>query len=295
MKSATTTLAHLLSQTQHVVMCKVKEPNYFCKDLHEHPEFPLALTQFRHFNEAWITEGDEYQSLFPSSGGGTKWIVDASPTYMYSQEAAENIFRFNPDARIICLLRNPIDRAYSEYMMNMIKGLVGDTASRSKGFLQTMHQDYTRYVSGSVGLFERYIDAGMYNLHLLRYFRLFAPDQIMVEVIDEPGHTFDVVLDRVDQFLGLSVPRTNEVRLNTARKPIWPSFNAWLHSAGVKAMISNHVPRRLKEIAKSTYYSSNDIGGPSFGERKYLSLVFRDDIHRLEELLGRDLGFWLAD
>ena len=108
-KTGSTSLYSYLAEHPQIFMCADKEPHFFCSDLHEQcKELHGKLIKFRYTSEP------EYQSLF--QGVKDELVIgEASTSYLYSSLAAEKIHGFNPNAKIIVLLRNPIDLMNSWY------------------------------------------------------------------------------------------------------------------------------------------------------------------------------------
>ena len=106
-KCATTSLHHYLQQHPDIAMCKIKEPHFFCTDFHrECDTFHQAPTLFE------IRDESAYLSLF-SHWKGEKIVGESSTSYLYSQTAADHIYDFNADAKIIIVLREPVSLLYS--------------------------------------------------------------------------------------------------------------------------------------------------------------------------------------
>jgi hypothetical protein len=95
-KAGTSAMSNYLAQHPQVSICRIKEPDYFCSDF----DLPGPRTEA------------EYLSLFPTSENTTHFL-DASVHYMQSRAAAAEIAKYSPDARIIMMLRNPVDAMYS--------------------------------------------------------------------------------------------------------------------------------------------------------------------------------------
>ena len=102
MKSGTTALYYYLEQHPDIYMSPVKEPNFFSS----HKQENAADT---------VTEFGIYRQLF-SGGSGKKAIGEASHSYLYEPGAAAEIRRYIPEAKLIAILRNPIERAYSHFL-----------------------------------------------------------------------------------------------------------------------------------------------------------------------------------
>ncbi|GAB2174735.1 sulfotransferase [Dongia sp. agr-C8] len=284
MKAATTSIAQFLASVDGVHMCRQKEPHHFCTDLYQHPEFS-SLPQIRGFmGQQWIRDRDEYLALFPGDGD-SRYVAEASTTYLYSQTAAREIAAFSPDARIVILLRHPVRRAFSEYQMNRKIGL-------AKGsFAQEMAADLERYQRGEFKLFERYVYAGMYAAQVARFLEAFPRERIFIAAIDRPGRDIDGVARELCGFLGLEaqfgVPRLNEAGLAA-----FPTLNRLLFESGIKGWVSRTLPPGVKASFKKLYYS--DATPPKLGQEdlERWTEVFAADVSALSRLVNEDLGHW---
>ncbi len=108
-KTGSTSLYHYLAEHPQIFMCKDKEPHYFCSDFHDQCiKHHGNLIKFRY------TSITQYNSLF-SSAIDNSIIGEASTSYLYSTTAAKNIYKYNPNAKIIVILRNPIQLMHSWY------------------------------------------------------------------------------------------------------------------------------------------------------------------------------------
>ena len=112
-RSATTSLHYYLQQHPEIVMSATKEPNHFVFDHDDRPARPLIESPS--IIAKSVADRAAYEALF-AGARPTQRLGEASPLYLYVPEAAANIQAEVPDARIIALLRNPIDRAYSHHM-----------------------------------------------------------------------------------------------------------------------------------------------------------------------------------
>ena len=118
-KAGTTSLYAYLSMHPEVFMpSTIKEPDYF--------SHKAILAQNLYYNTTHVTNLEEYLDLF-SLANGEKAIGEASVSYLYYQEAARNLYDFNPEARIIIILREPVERAFSHYLMDARLGLIKAT------------------------------------------------------------------------------------------------------------------------------------------------------------------------
>jgi len=102
-KCGTTSLSVYLGSHPQVFVCTPKEPQYWSKDITEADNYGLRNTA-------------DYLQLFKSAKPAHKIIIDASTNYLWSNVAIDNILEFNPAARFIVMLRNPVDIAHGYHM-----------------------------------------------------------------------------------------------------------------------------------------------------------------------------------
>src|SRR3990170_8700279 len=145
-KSGTTSLYQYLRQHPQVFMPQLIEPSFFSyegQNLQHNPSIR------RHV----ITRFEDYVALFQEARGEIA-IGEASPMYLKCPQSAVRIKHYIPDARLIVILRNPVDRAYSHFQMELRNGTVNNP-----DFTQAI-QEMVSHPDGTVG--QRYIHDGRY-------------------------------------------------------------------------------------------------------------------------------------
>lgn len=172
--------------------------------LREHPEVCMADAKEAHFfdNEAAFANGTPdygaYHSLFAPSMGH-RVTGEATPIYMYWKPAAARIAEYNPDMKLIVLLRNPIERAYSHW--NMEHSRNADPVPFTEA-VQTETERCREAAPYQHRVFS-YADRGFYTGQLRRLRQHFPEDQLLVlkseELRAEPGRA----LERVARFLDI--------------------------------------------------------------------------------------------
>jgi hypothetical protein len=175
-KAGTTTLYHYLQRHPDVYLTRPKEPEFFARD------------------ELYARGLASYARLFEGAEPGQS-CGDASTIYTRHPQfprAAERIARHTPDARLIYLMRSPVDRAYSHYVQEV---KTAQNLGRSWADRPTFE---AALAASSV-----YLDSSDYALQLQQYRRYFRSDQILPllfeDLVDAPARVLTGVLD----FLGL--------------------------------------------------------------------------------------------
>lgn len=296
MKAGTTAIASALAAHPRVFVCPVKEPNFFCADLYQWGLGEGAesgarvlerVRQGEKRHHAYIRDAASYMGLFEGKSA-CQIAVDCSTTYLYSTVAAGEIATVKPDAKIIISLRDPVDRAFSEFLMNLGIG------SAQWPFRSMLDLEEEVRLTGRVSPDHRYVTAGMYSQQVERYIDKFGKDSVLVLRFEDIQRDFGLVMARIWSFLGLeavAVPPT--ARRNDAVLPRLQGLNHMLQQSGAKEVIRRVFPSSLKERAKQLYY-----GRPPADVRidpedaRMLRERFAEDIMRLSDLLGEDFSDW---
>jgi len=170
--------------------------------LREHSEICMAEKKEVHFfnDDKYFLNGEnnysKYQSHFAPKKKH-KLLGEASPVYMYWEKAPKRIWEYNPNMKLIVLLRNPIERAYSHW--NMMR-LNGDDELQ---FSDAITQEKDR--CGKTWSLQRrlysYTDRGFYVGQLRRLWKYFPRKNILIIKSDMLKHEPEIVLQDVCEFL----------------------------------------------------------------------------------------------
>lgn len=298
MKAGTTTVADQLAVHPEVFISPVKEPNYFCTDLDLEEEYSInyaeAIAHGRagmkpEIHSGVIREEREYKALF-SGWRDEKIGGECSTSYLYSTAAAENIRRASPGARILIVLRNPIERAFSEFLMNCS---IGAAVPPFSTYLDVERDQRRR---GLIPPRHKYVTAGLYSNQVKAYLQRFPRHQVLILLHDEMQSDFAGFMRRIWDFLGvLPLDCGRGTRSNTAKYPRFARLNLFLKRSGAKRLVQEQLPPGVKAYCKRLYY------GPLPAElrleeqdRNRLAEEFSADVEELSGLLGRDLTTWLG-
>jgi hypothetical protein len=299
MKAGTTTLYRYLAGHPDVFMSPVKEPNHFCRDLELGLLAPLyraasagldaylagPMDQERHM--AYVPERERYLRLFRDAGG-RRWRGEASPSYLLSEAAPEGVRAASPDARIVILLRDPVDRAVSHYRMDLGGGSVRTP------FAQAVRDD-RRAAGMGYPTESLFLAMGMYARQVRRWMDAF-PGQVQVHLFDDLKSAPDALTARLAEFLGVDPAgfRGAAEHENRAVAPRWVVVNWLLHSSGLKSMVRRLAPASVLEAGKRMWYREPDGAAASPELKAELRAFFAADVAELGALIGRDLSRWTA-
>jgi hypothetical protein len=288
-KAGTTAIWYHLDQHPQVFMSPHKEPRYFA--LCDGPvDFrgPGDSTRFR-----FVTDFDEYQSLFDGVDDELA-IGEASPWYLYVQSAAPAIKKVLPDVKLVAILREPVERAFSNYLHAVREGL-----EPLATFREAMEAEGDRIDAGWSPRFH-YVQKGFYFRQLSHYLQYFDPAQLRIYTYDEfirdPKSLFTDLYD----FLGVDAGFVGDYgrRLNVAWVPRSQSLGRALREGNLLTRTAGKVlPRNFRHRIKNWIAAANRRSKPvlSVEDRDHFRRSYREDVVQLEGLLGRSLATWKSN
>jgi hypothetical protein len=288
-KAGTTALHAALAQHPGLYMSPVKEPKFFLCD---GPPPDHGGPGDAHSYREWIWRPEEYERLFDGAPAGTL-RGESTPFYLADPAAHRRIHAAVPDARLIVILRDPVDRAYSNWAHLWADGLetIGD-------FLTACAEEPRRTAAGWAP-FWRYVATGRYGQQLQHLYGLFPRHQVHVirylSLVDEPGTT----LDGVCRFLGVDDGVLTEAPARNVGGYIPPTLytqalrTAFRYGADVGSHFPPQVWRKaslpLQWLIQRTPQHRPELAPD---DRARLIQCFDEDIAIVEEETGWDLEAW---
>ncbi len=287
MKSGTSALYTYLDQHPEVYMSPVKEPNFFAFE-GDTLDFQAPIDD-RGINAQSITDLEQYETLF-ADGAGFRARGEASHWYLYWPKAPMRIQHHIPDARLVAILRNPVERAYSEYLH-----FVRDGSEPYDDFGAALDAEGERMQNNwAMG---RYVDRGFYHRQLARYFARFDREQLKIYLHDDLKADSEAVMQDLYEFIGVDPAFTPDVSVRP--NPSGVPQNKWMHmllhpSGPLQKRLIQKLPQWLRDIGRSLRNQNLDKPELRSEHRRRLIETYREDILQLEDLLDRDLSGWLT-
>jgi hypothetical protein len=286
-KSGTTSLYHYLRQHPEIFMSPVKEPRFFA--LEGHP-LDFRGPGDERFRLGTTTTLEAYRELFEGVSD-ERAIGEASVLYLHHPAAPEAIARHIPGVKLIAVLRNPVDRAYSGFLIKLRDGYEPLT-----DFEQALRVEPQRIAEGWYYTWH-YRDQGFYHRNLLRYFERFDPSQVRVYLHEDFERDPHGMLTDIFRFLGVDDGFRPDLRTrhNASGRPRSPRLQRLLTRAHpVKEAAKSVIPEEWGHRVIARLQTGNLERPPLPSEtRAHLVEGYRDDIRQLEGLIGRDLSHWL--
>ena len=267
-RAGTTSLWQYLQKIPGVYMSPVKEPDYFNPN-----------TNYQGFSTIPIRDKKKYLELFKDVKDETA-IGEASPTYLADPQTPYLIHDVIPNARIIIMLRDPVERAFSEYLLMYAIGVL------KCSFSELIHSPDRGKKETPVPI----VEYGLYYEKVKRNLEVFGPDQvrcyIFEEFVKDPIKTLKEILD----FLKVKNPVINfELEVHNPTIVYRNRLAKFIVRNKIIRKVGKRLPRNgIRQIKwKLTKPTTKPSMAPE--DRKFLQEFYREDIPKLENLLGRKM------
>lgn len=288
-KAGTTALHAALARHPQLYLSRVKEPKFFLSD--GPPPRRGGPGDIQTYQEHVWRRAD-YEALF-ATAPPERLTGEATPFYLYDLEAQRRIHRLIPGVRIIVLLRDPVDRAHSNWQHLWTAGLEPEA-----DFVAAMRREPERIAAGWAA-FWHYAGLGQYGSQVRHLFELFDRDQVLILRYRDLRDTPAAALDRVCAFLGVEtgvvdvVPQAN-VNFSVADTTVNGVLRYLLRTGG---QIGHHYPVWLRKAVRGPLLTALHR---ERGRRPKLTVAqraavlpgFVDEIRLLEQVTGVSYDDW---
>ena len=288
-KAGTTALNYYLKEHPQIYMSPIKEPGFFDFE-GQKPNFigPGDQELFDHVP----TDIESYRQLFQGVSDEIA-IGEATTWYLYSSRAPERIKHYIPNAKLIVILRNPVDRAYSAFMHT-----VRDGREPITDFAQALKEEETR-INQNWEYIWYYKQMGFYYVQLKRYFDLFDRSQIKVYLYEDLKDNPIALMQDVCQFLNIdqtiisgSPPRRNVSGF--AKNKLLDHFLEKQNAQWIKTPFKLFLSSKMRENIVINLKNKNRTKPQiSPAVKIELTKIYRKDVLKLQELIERDISSWL--
>lgn len=272
-KAGTTSLYDYLNQHPQIYLCPKKETFFFTDEKYRSSHLKYGAVQTR----------DEYEALFLASLE-EKIVGEISTTYYFRPESAQLIRAALPEVKIIAILRNPIERAFSAYQMHVNNG------SETRSFADVIDPSI------------KYVRNGFYYKQLRTYYEVFDHSKIKILFYEDYCADSSTFLSSIFAFVGADssfMPDTSRRnRVGGVPKRLWVkkllAENNPLR-ATVAKVLRSFMPSATRKRIREYLLNKNTVR-ISLDRENYAKLaeIYREDILKLQMLVDRDLSHWLS-
>ncbi len=265
-KAGTTSIYRYLKNHPQVFVPKIKELHFF-----SYPE--VTDTYYKVY---FCKTLEEYLSFYISANN-VKIIGDFSPSYLYNEPAAYRIKEFNPSAKILIMLRDPVRRAMSHYLMDL---RLGYQDRDLKEFLVKTKENRLFY--------KEYIEMGFYYRQVKRYIDLFG-NNVLILFLEDFKKNFKESLSKLFDFLEIE-----HIEIN---KEVYNKFSGIPKNKVGKFLEQNRFGKRIinkgykffPSITKRILNLFYIMEKPSFDDvKERLRMIYEEDVKKLSELIKVD-------
>ena len=287
-KSGTTSLYFYLKQHPQIFMPFNKEPFFFTFEGQNMDDYRFIGDMASRAQT--ITNIEDYRQLFEKAPEDAV-IGEASTLYLYDKNTPQCIHEYIPDVKMIAILRNPVDRAFSHF-----RHFRREAHEPIHNFGDVINEEQKRMQEKWFPSYY-YVDTGFYSQQIKNYLSIFPKEQLKVFLYEDLQNT-QALMQSIFEYIGVdaNVPIDTSAKFNVSGKVKFP----WLYklnkkSGGIKEVVRNIIP------AKNWNWMKNQWDALVLGQDQKLSdevrqqLIdrYRDDIVELQTLIDRDLSHWL--
>jgi hypothetical protein len=257
-KGATTWISHHLRRSPAVFMPTI-EPHYFTR------QYARGI--------------DWYESLF-AGAANSQIIGEKTADYLANAEAPERASKLLPNASLIASLRNPIERAYSDYCMLFRRGSVSASIED--------------YLDPRQAEFRRFLDNGLYHKHIKAWLDHYPKKRLLVLTMEDVKEAPDESLRAIARLIGLEEPllaAADNDPVNDSKESFLPLELRRLLSPLKRAVAPLRGTAAFESVRATL---ARPIVYPPLNDELRLRLAefYHDDVQSLQKLLRRDLGGW---
>ncbi|MBC8266997.1 MAG: sulfotransferase domain-containing protein [Flavobacteriales bacterium] len=275
-KAGTTSLYHYLNEHPEIEMSSQKETDFFSD---------LALQkQGLYYGKNRIDTLEKYHNLFPTQQ--EKKYGEASVSYLFYKEVPEKIKTYNNHGKIIIMLRNPTDRAFSHYLMDYRLGLI------NKPFESVLENENRSRKSKL--FYQQYIELGLYFEQVKRYLDVFESTNVHIIFYQDFKNEIEEVIEKVYQFLGVDSSFMAEVgeKHNTFSSPKNNLIRKIYSLVFLRKLLNFIIPETIIKSIRKMLFKKDKKPELSLKLRAEINQIFAQDISLLETLLSEDLSRW---
>ncbi len=279
-KSGTTSLYRILSQHPQIFLPEVKELHYFD-------------------NEEYFSNGINWYASHFQNARHNQICGECTAAYLYYPGVPSRMkSALGDELRIIFILRNPVDRAYSEYLHNYRRGLIHEDT-----FEKAIESEFKNQ---SLPLFDRrhfsYISRGWYSRYLKNYFQVFSREQVLILLFEEDFlHNPEQTISKILSFIGADQKKLNmNIKANEAYYPVSRKLGSLtVKKNPLRTALRKVIPSYQSRMTIRNFIRKyNRIKGKQFPElspyekTEIFNKYFQEDVLQLESLLQKPVDSW---
>ncbi|GAA0737279.1 sulfotransferase [Gaetbulibacter jejuensis] len=265
--------------------------------LSQHPDLCLPSKKETHFfsNESFYAKGkDYYINNYFKERDESKFIGEVDPEYSYFKDSAKRIYETFGQTKILFIIRNPIDRAYSHYLMTKRRGL------ESLTFEKALSLEKDRIKTDSDAMHYSYLSRGYYLNQILAFEKYFGIDNIKIVLFEDFIKNTEKSINEISDFIGLPKYSYDTSRIsNPASSPRFKKIQKFIYKDNVikkligKFIKSRDFKRKIMQSLESLNLKEGKKDRLSLESKKeFFSKYYIEEVEMLEKKLELNLSIW---
>lgn len=242
-----------------------------------HPMVFVPGVKELHYFTAYYNKGQQYYENFFVDAEKSKYeaVGECSPSYLSDKKCPERVAKAIPDARLIAILRNPVERAYSHYMMFKRN-------HSAKSFEESLASDPVL------------LEAGLYYDALMRYYEYFDKQQILVLLFDDLKLDPLAFIQKIYGFIGVDCEFVPSILEKPSNIVMFPRIQDLMYKLKIDWIIDMVKQTPLDKYFRDRVVRNKAKAYPDMNSdtKKRLQQYYLIPNEKLAVLLGRDLSAW---
>jgi hypothetical protein len=239
--------------------------------LKEHPDIYMPQKEPHFFDRHYQKGSHWYQETFFKNWKNESAIGEKTATYLHTPEAAQRIHETNPQMKLICSLRDPVDRLFSHYAM-------------------INKQSHKKSLLNEITFQSDYVQRSLYYKQLLSFMKYFPIKNIYIAIYEEKDQDPVNFIQKIYRFLKIDdIFKPSSAFIQTKQGII--EHQNYILSRISRFMLHPKSPHIIKKVYKAIRLKGKPI---ELNNEEYARFAeyFKDDLIALEKLLERDLNQW---
>lgn len=272
-------------------MCPVKDTFFFNFD-GNHPDFG-GPDDNNWYKQRAVVDFSDYQALFADANPNSL-VGESCAGYLYDADAARRIHQRLPEARLIAVLRDPVERAYSSFLQQLRDGYETTSDFATALELEPQRRDLNWRPIW------HYDKRGRYYEQIETYLNIFDDAQLQIHLYDDLQQDPGGMLKKIYSFLEVDTSFVADISLRHNRAGIPSSrflFQKMMTPNRLKSIVKPFIPTSLRRKLRAAVTESETLlHRPEVPADIRARLIegFSDDILKLQSLIDRDLSHWLS-
>lgn len=273
-KAGTTSIHENLSMVDTVFMSKNKEPHFFSN-------IGSNVPTVKSVNKL------EYDELFMHVPQNTLFVGESSVSYMHDFSALKRIAQHNLNAKILIMLRSPVRRMYSHWLMDYREGIT------KKPFKQSVLDDCKSEIKG-FGYSHMYVECSRYAESVSECYRLFGQENVFVGFFEDYSENPDVFMDKLLVWLGVysNWKRGLAANSNPAAEPKNIIIKFLFHNFLLRKLLKELLPETTRNKIRSKVLKPAEKKSISAEDSDFFTPWFEQDVKAISQLVEWDYRRW---